>query len=362
MSGMLGSEGTLNGLGNAGSWVEMQGVFGADAAPSLEVNVKLTDKGGETAWIYTGDGHAVAFTGDWAGDGQFDFAPVGGATQKLTYSGDLSAWNGTFSARGGTAQLHFAGAAHEVNAAIQQSGGRTELTAETDTHFTNTTQAAVYEADGGDLVADHADAAALESIRATGGDVSLAGLAAETSVELKELVIGDRHAVTALAEGGDAAQVLLGAGSALTAGQTATLTADLSVESGAQLTMADRTQGLTLHGALSLGDGGNIQLDAAMKTQLAQTGKLVLFSGVTALTLPDGTTTGALSTLDNVEAERYFSGLLDRLNAAGNKETYFLTYSGAENGGYLCIETPEPAPAALSLLALLSLALRRRRK
>lgn len=362
MSGMLGTEGTLNDLGNENSWVEMQGVFGADAAPSMNVNVKLTDKGSEAAWIYTGDGHDVSFTGDWAGSGRFIFAPVGGAGQLLSYSGDLSAWNGTFSAQGGTAQLHFAGEAHEVNAEMQQQGGRIELTADADTHFTSKTQAAVYEAASGDLTADKADAAAIESIRATGGNVTLKDLAAETTVELKELVIGDSHAVTALAEGGAAADAVLGAGSILTAGQATTLTANLSVESGASISIADRTQGLVMNGALSLGDGGDIQLDDAMKASLKETGRLVLFSGVSKLTLPDGTPiTGALSALDNVEAERYFSGLLERLNANGTGETYYLTYSGSENGGFLCIETPEPTTALLSLLALLGLAARRRR-
>lgn len=362
MDGMLGSEGTLNELGNENSWVEMQGVFGADAAPSMDVNVKLTDKDGQPAWIYTGDGHDVAVTGDWAGEGTFAFAPVGGAAQKLTYSGDLTNWTGTFSAEGGTAQLHFSGEAQEVNAEIHQNGGRIELTADTDAHFTNKTQAALYEATGGDLTADKADAAAIESIRATGGNVTLKDLASDTSVELKELVIGDSHAVTALAAGGNAADAVLGEGSILTAGQATTLTTNLSVESGAQLSIADRTQGLALNGALSLGDGGGIQLDVAMKTALKETGRLVLFSGVSKLTLPDGTTiTGALSALDNVEAERYFSGLLERLNANGTGETYYLTYSGAENGGFLCIETPEPTTALLSLLSLLGLAARRRR-
>lgn len=372
MSGMLGTEGTLNGLGNAGSWVEMQGVFGADAAPSMEVNVKLTDNGREAAWIYTGDGHDVAFTGDWAGNGTFVFAPVGGASQQLSYSGDLSAWNGAFSAQGGTAQLHVAGDAHEVNAAMQQAGGRIELTAETDTHFTNTTQAAVYAAKGGNLVAEHAEASAIDTLRATGGDVTLKGLAENASITLEELVIGDRHRVRT--EGAEPPEeeplpeltahiTITGEQGQLTAGEAAGLyTGKLSIESGATLNLADRTQGLQLSGALSLGGGGDIRLDDAMTTTLKETGRLVLFTGVTELTLADGTViSGELTPLDNVEAETYFSGLLERLNANGTGETYYLTFHATENGGTVCIETPEPAPGALSLLALLGMAFRRRR-
>ncbi|MCQ2365084.1 MAG: hypothetical protein MJ051_05985 [Akkermansia sp.] len=375
LDGMLGTEGTLNGLGNAGSWVEMQGVFGADAAPSMDVNVKLTDTDGSPAWIYTGDGHDVSFTGDWAGEGTFAFAPVGGASQQLTYSGDLSAWTGTFAAEGGTAQLHFAGAAHEVHAAMQQQGGRIELTAETDTHFTNTTQAAVYEAAGGNLVAEQADGEAIESVRATGGDISLNVLATSASITLEELVIGDHRRVSVQSapdaedpQPEDAPNLavdlhLIGEQGTLTAGTEAVLCAGLSIDSGVSISLADRTQGLELHGALSLGDGGDIRLDEAMKTSLKETGRLVLFTGVTELHLADGTViSGDLTTLDHVEAERYFSGLLERLNAEGQGETYFLTFHAGENGGTVCIETPEPTAPTLSLLALAALLARRRRK
>ena len=361
MSGMLGLEGSLNELGNENSWVEMQGVFGADAAPSMDVNVKLTDTAHESAWIYTGDGHDVSFTGDWAGDGTFAFAPVGGASQQLDYSGDLSAWSGAFSAEGGTAQLHFSGAGEKtVAAAMQQQGGRIELTADADTHFTASTQAALYAAEGGDLLADHADAASVDSIRAAGGDVTLKGLAEDTAVSLQALVIGDSRTVTALAEGGDAAEVVLGAGSVLMAGQSATLTAGLTLESDSYISIDDRAQGLAVNGSLSLSQG--IEMDDSMLQHLDTHHRLVLFSGVTELTLADGTSTSAaLTAWDQTEAADYFRQVLDRLNSEGG-QTYYLTYSGAENGGLVCIETPEPATATLSLLALAALFSRRRRK
>lgn len=361
MSGMLGTEGTLNGLGNANSWVEMQGVFGADAADSVDVNVKLTDKGSETAWIYTGDGHDVAFTGDWAGSGTFAFAPVGGASQQLTYSGDLSAWNGTFSANGGTAQLHFEGDAHEVNAAMQQQGGRIELTADTDTHFTNTTAAASYEAAGGNLVADKADATAVDTIRATGGDVSLKGLAEATSVSLNELAIADGRSVSAVnGEMENAAIEVSGEGSTLTAGVESKLNADLTLGSGATVSIDDRDKGLQVNGSLTLSKGSGITLSQDMMNSLLDKGTLVLFSGVTEFTYGNVTTTGPVTAYNGVEAQDYFKNLVDIICEQTGRP-YFITYSGSGNGGIVAI-VPEPATTTLSLLALVALMARRKRR
>lgn len=363
MSGMLGTEGSLNDLGNSGSWVEMQGVFGADAAPSMAVNVKLTDKAGQTAWIYTGDGHDVAVTGDWAGSGTFQFAPVGGASQQLTYSGDLSAWDGTFSAQGGTAQLHFAGDAHVVNAAMQQQGGRIELTADTDTHFTNTTAAASYEAAGGNLVADKADAEAVDTIRATGGDVSLKGLAEATSVSLKELTIADNHSVSASTVNGEmqnAAIEVSGEGSTLTAGVESKLNADLTLGSGATVSIDDRDKGLQVNGSLTLSKGSGITLSPDMMNSLLDKGTLVLFSGVTEFTYGNVTTTGPVTAYNGVEAQDYFKNLVDIICEQTGRP-YFITYSGSGNGGIVAI-VPEPATTTLSLLALTALMARRKRR
>ena len=361
MSGMLGTEGTLNGLGNANSWVEMQGVFGADSAANMDVNVKLTDKAGQTAWIYTGDGHDVAFTGDWAGSGTFAFAPVGGASQQLTYSGDLSAWDGTFSAQGGTAQLHFAGDAHVVNAAMQQQGGRIELTAGTDTRFTNTTAAASYEAADGNLVADKADATAVDTIRATGGDVSLKGLAEATSVSLKELTIDDGRSVSAVnGEMQNAAIAVSGEGSTLTAGVKSKLNADLTLGSGATVSIDDRDEGLQVNGSLTLSKGSGITLSKDMVDSLRENGTLVLFSGVTEFTYGDVTTTGPVTAYNGVEAQDYFENLVDIICEQTGRP-YFITYRGSENGGIVEI-VPEPATTTLSLLALAALMTRRKRK
>lgn len=363
MDGMLGTEGMLNNLGNENSWVEMQGVFGADAAPSVDVNVKLTDTANSPAWIYTGDGHDVAFTGDWAGSGTFAFAPVGGASQQLTYSGDLSAWDGTFSAQGGTAQLHFAGDEHVVNAAMQQQGGRIELTAGTDTRFTKTTQAASYEAAGGNLVADKADATAVDTIRATGGNVSLKGLAEATSVSLKELTILYDHSVSASTVNGEmqnAAIEVSGEDSTLTAEVESKLNADLTLGSGATVLIDDRDKGLQVNGSLTLNAGSGITLSQDMVDSLLDKGTLVLFSGVTEFTYGNVTTTGPVTAYNGVEAQDYFKNLVDIICEQTGRP-YFITYSGSENGGVVKI-VPEPATTTLSLLALAALMARRKRR
>ncbi len=360
MSGMLGSEGSLNALGNAGSWVEMQGVFGADAAPAVDVNVKLTDKGSEAAWIYTGDGHDVAVTGDWAGSGTFQFAPVGGASQQLTYSGNLSAWDGTFSAQGGTAQLHFSHVGgSEVNAAMQQQGGRIEVTAYTDTVFKGETTAATsYTAETGSITVEHADGSATKNITAEGGNVTLQDLAKDTAVSLNELAIADGCSVRAV--NGEMKNAAIEVSGKLTAGQGATLTADLTVQSGADVSLADRTNGLRVNGALTLGDGGDIRLDDSMKNFLAETGRLVLFTGVSEVHLSDGTVIDADAVIS--QADRYFSNLLDRLNDQYWNGKYYVTFTRGEDGGGIVAIVPEPATTTLSLLALTALMARRKRK
>lgn len=367
MNGQLGNSGTLNELGNAGSWVELNGVSGADAAAALDVNITLTDNDSEAAWSYAADGHSVMVNGKWAGDGTFAFEPeigAGSVTQKLDYRGDISAWNGTFSANGGTAQLHFSHVGgSEVNAAMQQQGGRIELTADTDTHFTNTTAAASYEAAGGKLVADKADAAAVESIRATGGDVSLKGLAEATSVSLKELTIADKHSVSASTVNGEmqnAAIEVSGEGSTLTAGVESKLNADLTLGSDATVSIDDRDKGLQINGSLTLSKGSGITLSQNMMNSLLDKGTLVLFSGVTEFTYGDVITTGPVTAYNGVEAQDYFKNLVDIICEQTGRP-YFITYSGSGNGGIVAI-VPEPTTTTLSLLALAALMARRKRK
>lgn len=374
LSGQLGAEGSLNNLGNARSWVEMKGVFGADSADALNINVKLTDANGEPAWIYTGAGHDVAFTGDWSGEGSFDFVPVGAASQEIRFSGDIAEWTGAFSASGGTAQLVFAEKAHEIAADILQKGGKVEITADTDTHFSGKVAATALQAQGGCIVVERTEGSTLRDIRATGGDISLQGLAADTTVTLEELVIGDYHSVEAYEEsytGSEPATpdvevhiTITGEGSQLTAGTAAGLTANLNVGSGATLRLADRGNGLRVNGALTLDSGSGITLDSAMKDDLRRTGSLVLFSGVESLMLGTETFSAPITLKDAVDANEFFRGLMENLAAENSAANYVITYSGSAEGGVVSIRdtsVPEPSGVLLSLMALASLASRRKR-
>lgn len=374
LRGQLGAEGTLNSLGNAQSWVEMKGVFGADGEDTLNINVKLTDENGEPAWIYTGAGHDVAFTGDWRGEGSFDFVPVGAASQEIRFSGDISGWTGAFSASGGTAQLVFESSASSIAADILQKGGKVEIAADTDTHFSGQVAATALYADHGCIVVERTVGSTLRDIRATGGDISLQGLAADTSVTLDELIIGDTHTVSAYEEGYTGSEpatpdveahiTITGEGSQLTAGMAAGLTANLNVGSGATLRLADRGNGLRVNGALTLDSGSGITLDSAMKEDLRRTGSLVLFSGVESLMLGAEAFSAPITLKDAVDANEFFRGLMENLAAENSASNYVITYSGSAEGGVVSIRdtsVPEPSGALLSLLALASLAARRRR-
>lgn len=375
LSGLLGSEGTLNSLGNAASWVEMKGVFGADAADTLDVNVKLTDDRGEAAWIYTGDGHAVAINGDWAGDGTFIFAPVGGASQELRYTGNISEWTGVLSASGGTAQLVFAENAGEIAADIRQDGGKVEITAETDTHFTGIAAASSLRAQNGHIVLDHAESAALQAIYAMGGDVTLKGLETAASITLDELVLADGKTLrteTEAAAGGQAPEtpdteahiVITGEGTQLTAGVASGVVASLSLGDGARVSVADRTDGLRVQGSLTMDAGSGIILDSAMLHTLRQTGELVLFSGVEQLVLGNQATVEPITMADRVDATSFIRGLMENLPAENAKANYVVTYTGGADGGVVSIRdtsVPEPAPACFALTALAAALFRRRR-
>ena len=145
--------------------------------------------------------------------------------------------------------------------------------------------------------------------------------------------------------------------------QGATLNANLTLASGSTLVMdGPLHMGSTLE--LVSGDG-SITLSGTMYEALAslEMGEsLTLFTGVDSLTLTnDGiSVTYHPDELHGVLASDYFGNL----PVPGEESYYYITYtSTAVGGGELAImlNIPEPATATLSLLALASLAARRRK-
>ena len=137
----------------------------------------------------------------------------------------------------------------------------------------------------------------------------------------------------------------------LTANTGSTLNANL-VLGGGTLTLNDT---LAMGSTLTLSSGVILSGDL-LTGWTDRTQALTLFSGVDALTLGTGAASGgAITKDDGVDASTYFTNL-------GQGE-FVLTYTGATGGGTVSLmNVPEPTTATLSLLALMGLAARRRRR
>ena len=112
------------------SWVEMYGITGGYLKEwnggTEAANIRLTNPGDDgIAWKWS-DGTSgtaeptIEFTGEWDGSGTFQLSNL---RQNITFSGDISKWDGTFDYHGnhGTT-LTFKGDASEINAAILNNG------------------------------------------------------------------------------------------------------------------------------------------------------------------------------------------------------------------------------------------------
>lgn len=121
------------------STVEVKGLTGwtNDWNGEIEENIILTDVGTTLAWSNGAAskdvGHVANFSGKWSGSGTF--ARTGSNYMDYKYLGDISQWTGKFQMTGGTTQLSFAGAAHEVNAQVARTGGTLNVVADTDVDF-----------------------------------------------------------------------------------------------------------------------------------------------------------------------------------------------------------------------------------
>ena len=204
----------------------------------------------------------------------------------------------------------------------------------------------------------------LKGVSADGGNIDLLNVAA-TGLSLKELVIGDSLAVTALVNGtavaaDDSNVAKLMVQGELNAASNAVLNANLTMATGSTLKVAEG--GLTLGCTLTLQEGINLG-DEQLET-LHATGALTLFTGVDAITLASAditNSTEAITLAQGIDAGRFFN-LATATSVTAPTPSYVIVYSGASNGGVVSLTVvPEPATATLSLLALAALAARRRR-
>lgn len=196
----------------------------------------------------------------------------------------------------------------------------------------------------------------LISVYATVGDVELQNMA---TYGLEELKIAAGLTVSAYSGTVAEAQYesVLRVDTLARFGVNTTLNADLVLGSGAEL-HAD--------GAVTMGSDltleGNHELSGDLLSQIRSASygqSVVLFSGIDTLYLGSQAVTEDITLDMQLMASDYFSNLT-RVPGA----EYYLTYSGAGTGnGILSVAIiPEPASATLSLLALLALASRRRRR
>ena len=310
-------------------------------------NVKLVNKSGLELRLKT---NAELSAIDIGGKLQVDSkTTVSGATN---VSGTVEVTSGNEFKMGNSATLSGTGT-------LKNSGGTLTLT--NGSGFKGTLESA-----GGSLSLS----GGLESLKAVkasdGASIALQGTGAASSISIEEVVIAGAGSITALNEGlkvvnVKATKVQIGAGGGSLYGNLSingTLTLDASAGATSE---QGGTKGLTTTGSLTLGSG--LTLNLLNLGKLTTDDSLKLFSGVTSLTFTQLNETGPTTatnaiTTGEIDASTVFSGL--------GKDDFWLTYTGSADGGIVALvaqrDVPEPTTATLSLLALMGLAARRRRK
>ncbi|MCI7699806.1 MAG: hypothetical protein MSQ05_10515 [Akkermansia sp.] len=192
----------------------------------------------------------------------------------------------------------------------------------------------------------------LAGLKANGGNIDVMNA---TSLSVTDMVIGDNATVGVYSEADTESSLNIygsvNSKASLTIGSDATLKANLSV-CYAKLTFNGGP--LTMGSTLTLFDEGSSELLGIDLTTVTATG-LTLFTGVDGFSIGHGLVSADAVTID--DAHDIFGNL-----TAG---AYSLKYTGGKDGDVLLIAnnpTPEPTTATLSLLALMGLAARRRRK
>lgn len=211
-----------------------------------------------------------------------------------------------------------------------------------------------------------ASAASLTSVSAVGGDVTLSGLAAGSSLHLDTLNIEAGQSVSVYF-GSPTAEEIQGAQSGLLGGIESSITVSSSFSAGAgaqlnaDLIMADGST-LDLSGSVSMGSSVQLGEDMSLILTLdpgvdAETELIALFTGV-----EGPVTLGALTNAHNVwlSAADVFSSVTIN-DTAVDPNNYCVGVWGSSILFASAETAPEPATSTLSLLALAALAARRKR-
>ena len=235
------------------------------------------------------------------------------------------------------------------NDKFEVSNAHVKSVAATDTTLGNKLTNSSVENAGIGLMTVNNAANTISGVYATGGDLTV--LKAAAGLSLQELTVAADKTVSVYTgtEQTVDAEASLSVQGVATFGSGAKLNANLTLESGSTLSVA--AGGLAMGSTLSLKT--DITLDAATLERICSNEYTTLFTGVDALSL-NGTRYDTISVEERVLAAPYFSNL--------NNDNFVLTYSGGETGIFGIAMIPEPTTATLSLLALLGLAARRRRK
>lgn len=397
----------LNLLGNAGSVVELSGVSGymsrADGGTgqTYAANLVLTDSGEAAAYSMT-DGyrndHRI-YTGSVSGAGTYERATANCGTQTLVFSGDVSEWTGTLShkvgkddGRAGLAvtNVTFSGS-REIKVNMVTDGYGEFHVSLDDENLAEGSNTVTLK---GDVTADsltitEGTKAVLES------DVNVQKLVVAGSAELAEQAVISVDTVTVQAADGEGEKRIALADLSLTglAGydRDAAVASLISVTAAGGFSFSDisltgvefsaENTELTLNNvrlsqdcSFSVGSLGRIQLDSVL-LELVLPGLSSSADGILELdcsNLFHCVVNGELDVVLDVDTEGLLAaGYRNVTLDLGEDVTYGeltinldgATYTGNSNGlAQFSLNVPEPGTVTLSLLALASLAARRRRR
>ena len=347
-------------------------VANAHAATTLALNGHTLEKTGGSAFyiinatVDAGDGGRIR-----VGEGMLNFNATAGAANRGTLEGTLELAGGNVAGHinlGGDTTFDATAASSDVTADIDTNGH--------DVHFAGSGDISVHAhsntgengsgaiSGSGSIVKEGTGTTAISGSMAnfTGSiDVQngVLELFNQNSLNVQDVTIADGAAVGAYVgtEKLDEYEATLTISGTLAAkGADGRLNANVVMETDSTLdASATGGSGIALGSSLTL--NGKINLSEADFEAVAGLGygdRYVLFNGVDSLTL-DQTYTEAITPEMQINAAGWFHGI--------EPEKYYVVYDGS-NVGEVAIfcATPEPATSTLSLLALASLAARRRRK